>query len=357
MSSHEGRRGPSPMQPRASQGDLAVRELVGAVHIHSTYSDGSGTVGEIARAARGARLDFVLLTDHDTLAPLTDVGDRFMEGVFVGFGAEVTPPKNHYLAFGLSKGLPPRDLDPQEIIDRVSAEGGFGFLAHPMDRGSRVLNLPSYAWTAKDARGFLGLEVWNVMSDWIGLTQTVPATLRALVRPNRHLTGPDPALLAWWDRLNLRRPVPGIGGLDVHAYRMGPLTVYPYRRSFGMVLMHVQVREAPTDDVPRFRAGLLEGLRQGRSYFANHALLPPDGFRFAIGDAGPGEAIPFAPGLEAQARLASFRGASWRLVVDGHPVPGGGPVWPVTRPGVYRLEGRVGGRPWLFTNPVRVQDG
>ena len=43
-------------------------ERTGALHIHSRYSDGTGTIEEILSAARGAGLDFVVLTDHDSLA-------------------------------------------------------------------------------------------------------------------------------------------------------------------------------------------------------------------------------------------------------------------------------------------------
>ncbi|MGI8594397.1 MAG: hypothetical protein ACR2ML_08575, partial [Solirubrobacteraceae bacterium] len=37
------------------------------VHCHLTYSDGTGTVPEIAAGAARAGADVVLLTDHDTL--------------------------------------------------------------------------------------------------------------------------------------------------------------------------------------------------------------------------------------------------------------------------------------------------
>ena len=37
------------------------------MHLHSTYSDGTGTVPEIAAAGRRNALDVVLLTDHDSL--------------------------------------------------------------------------------------------------------------------------------------------------------------------------------------------------------------------------------------------------------------------------------------------------
>jgi predicted metal-dependent phosphoesterase TrpH len=43
-------------------------DLACVMHVHSTCSDGSGTVAEIAAAAAASGVDVVLLTDHDTLA-------------------------------------------------------------------------------------------------------------------------------------------------------------------------------------------------------------------------------------------------------------------------------------------------
>ena len=44
----------------------------GAIHVHTTYSDGSGTVPEVAAAAQEAGLAFVILSDHDTLKALEE---------------------------------------------------------------------------------------------------------------------------------------------------------------------------------------------------------------------------------------------------------------------------------------------
>ena len=41
-------------------------EVVGAVHVHTTHSDGAGSVQHVAAAARRAGLDFVVVTDHNT---------------------------------------------------------------------------------------------------------------------------------------------------------------------------------------------------------------------------------------------------------------------------------------------------
>lgn len=47
-----------------------MHEYVGALHIHSVYSDGTGTVEEIINYAREVGLDYLILTDHNTVKAL-----------------------------------------------------------------------------------------------------------------------------------------------------------------------------------------------------------------------------------------------------------------------------------------------
>ena len=47
-------------------------EYIGAAHIHSIFSDGTGEIPEIAGFADEVGLDFILLTDHNTLRGLNE---------------------------------------------------------------------------------------------------------------------------------------------------------------------------------------------------------------------------------------------------------------------------------------------
>ena len=47
-------------------------EYVGALHMHSTFSDGSGEVKDIAKYAGEIGLDYIILTDHNTLRALKE---------------------------------------------------------------------------------------------------------------------------------------------------------------------------------------------------------------------------------------------------------------------------------------------
>src|SRR3954451_6091198 len=85
-------------------------DLTCVVHVHSTHSDGTGTVAQIARAAARAGIDVVLLTDHDTLAAKRAGEERWYGDALVLVGEEVSPTnRDHFLAFGIddeiSRGL------------------------------------------------------------------------------------------------------------------------------------------------------------------------------------------------------------------------------------------------------------
>ena len=112
-------------------------DLACVVHCHSTYSDGTGTVAEIAAAAARAGADAVLLTDHDTLAARRQGEERWHGTVLVCVGLEVSPyNRDHYLAFGVDSEIAHAGMAPGEIIAAVAAAGGIGFAAHPFSRGS-----------------------------------------------------------------------------------------------------------------------------------------------------------------------------------------------------------------------------
>ena len=122
-------------------------EYTGHLHIHSIFSDGSATVSEIAADAAKAGLDFITITDHNTLEGLDRGLEGRHEGVLVFFGTEINMRKNHYLAFGVREKVPQNEEDPQQVIDAVNDLGGFGYLAHPVEKSNPVfLQGNFYLW-------------------------------------------------------------------------------------------------------------------------------------------------------------------------------------------------------------------
>src|SRR6187551_2985043 len=53
-----------PPKARAVEDGPTARAVRGAVHVHTSRSDGTGTVDDVARAAALAGLSFVVITDH-----------------------------------------------------------------------------------------------------------------------------------------------------------------------------------------------------------------------------------------------------------------------------------------------------
>src|SRR6476469_9747356 len=68
------------------------KDLRGALHNHSTYSDGLSDVPTVMEAGKEAGVDFVLLADHNTMQPLRDGWQEKYadESPFLLVGTEVT---------------------------------------------------------------------------------------------------------------------------------------------------------------------------------------------------------------------------------------------------------------------------
>jgi hypothetical protein len=341
-----------------------MHDLVTVVHCHSTYSDGTGTVPQIARAAARAGVDAVLLTDHDSLEAKHRGEEGWHGSVLVCVGLEVSPRRrDHYLAFGLDREIEdPDSLTPAEIVAAVEEAGGFGFAAHPFSKGSEVFTRagPGMPWGDLDCEGLAGLEVWSLVTDVAeGLPRRRDA-LRFITRPARVIERPPARNLAEWDRLGRLRRVVGIGGVDAHQFGVRvagrvPLRLMGYHRSFAHLHTHVLLERPPSGDGARDRDAVYAALRAGRCYLAVDSLAPARGFAFD----GMGEEHPAAP-RELRARVP--RPADLTLLHDGAPIArahGTELEHTVQEPGVYRLEATLPAhgrdRTWILSNPVYLR--
>src|SRR5215212_10338723 len=170
------------------------------IHVHSTYSDGTGTVPEIARAAQRAGVDVVLLTDHDTLEAKRRGEERWYDGVLVLVGEEVSPTdRDHFLAFGIDKEIDRRLTGP-EICEAVAAAGGFGFAAHPFSRGSERFRRPGIPFGQPDCLDDTGERVRGFRD-----------LARMILTPQRVIGGPPEDNLREWDGLCQARRVVAVG--------------------------------------------------------------------------------------------------------------------------------------------------
>jgi hypothetical protein len=344
-----------------------MQDVACVAHLHSTYSDGTGTVRQIARAARRARADVVLLTDHDTLAAKHNGEEGWYRDILLLVGTEVSPRRrNHYLAFGIDREIDHDGLDAAGICRAVRDAGGFGFAAHPFSRGSDRFRrrAPGMPFEDLECDALDGIELWSFVNDTGEALGSVADMLRFVVTPARVLDHPPERNMRAWDELCRKRRVVALGGLDAHQFgkRVGPvvpLRVMAYRRSFRFIRTHVLCDEPFTRDLEHDSEQVYAALRAGRCYIAVDAVAPARGFRF--------EADGVQMGAEAPAgrRTLSARvplPARLRLLRDGVELAsaqGTALEHEVGEPGAYRVEayrhakGRE--RTWIVSNPIYLR--
>jgi len=349
---------------------MALYTYPGNIHIHSTYSDGSGSIKQIASHAARAGLSFVIITDHETLEGLAEEGLHSKVVTLVGI--EINRPHSHYLAFGLTEPPASDPENPQKVIDAVRTAGGLGFIAHPFEKGSPYLEKgQAFPWRHWPVFGFTGLEIWNYSSHWRGLH---PSLLRTIYyfffNRKAAMRGAPPELLALWDCYNVSgHRVVGIGGSDAHAfiYRLGflPLEIFSYKYIFTTINTYLLLEEELAEEFQAAKAQILSAINEGRTYISFDSLAKGSGFNFYAVSGEKlflmGSALVFTPGLTLEATVP-VKSALFRLVRDGkviHTGSGSSLNYPVKQPGVYRLEvyskpylGRP--RPWIYSNPIFI---
>ncbi len=344
-------------------------EVSGVIHCHSTYSDGMEPIPVIAEAANQAGLSFLLMTDHDNLAPLFELGEQWVGDTLLLIGVEITPRQNHLLAYGVSSSISPH-LPPATYTDAVAEQGGIGFLAHPVERGSAYLKQNSYGWEDWSVTQFTGLEIWNYFSQWIAACQDPWSTVRAVLDWRSAIRAPYPETLARWDELGRERRVVGIGGMDAHGYKISLLgqkvTLHPYRRAFRAIRTHLLLPRPFTRDVRADRLLVMEALREGTCFFANHEQGDPTGFTF-LGFHGE-RWIEMGQEVRIERPAETFLSTRIPYVHESKPVMRmlkDGAILAETRdcdlqvwdhgPGVYRVEVWRKGKGWIFSNPIYIR--
>ncbi|HIE39363.1 MAG TPA: PHP domain-containing protein [Anaerolineales bacterium] len=351
---------------------MAFHEIVGNLHVHTVYSDGTGLHREVAAAAARAGLDFVVITDHNVW---THGAEGFYDGVLLLVGEEVhyvrrNPQANHLLIYGAEAELAPQAADPQGLIDEVHRRGGLCFLAHPFEKGSPLgPELAPIPWEDWEVEGYVGLEIWNTMSEFKGLLRGRLAALLYAHLPTVGLRGPFRATLRKWDELLATgRKVAAIGGSDAHAetYRMGPLrrTVFPYEDLFRWVNTHVLVERPLSGDLETDKRLVYDGLRAGRTWVGYDRPAPTRGFRFqarsGVNHATIGGELVRAAAVIFEVETPA-RG-DIRLLRDGRTVAharGTALRFTTAEKGTYRVEvwrafrGRKRG--WIFSSPIYVR--
>ena len=329
-------------------------EYVGVIHIHTTASDGCGTFEEVVASGKKAGLDFLIITDHDVLQHKEKEG--WYGRLLVLVGEEISPPKAHYLALNIQRAIPPSS-NPQSYIDEVNRQKGFGFITHPYHKERRLPFLPPHPWEDFPMYSFFqGIEIWSLMYDWVKKVNflTLPYYL---LFPIRHLSGPPPRLLKEWDRLCKKEKIVGIAGLDVHGNKVFPFSIFSYTFTFRTLRTHIWCKKL-TGNFSQDKESVYRALKEGNSFFALDIIGDSKGFLFTteMGDL-PGSVVKLRKPMYL--RFFSPLKANFRFIHNGKilkKIFGKRGELKIEKGGVYRLEGYLKNKPWLFTNPFWIED-
>jgi hypothetical protein len=385
------------------------------LHAHAEDSSHTGgTRPEMLAAAKSARVDAILLSDHDR-PPRDFIADSWRglrDGVLFLPGAEA----RGFLLYPTASIMSHMNDPTPGLIEATRRDGGLIFLSHIEER-------PNHPTAGLD-----GMEIYNrhadAKKDSLGLMAimlklTDPTALRELQDNLRQF--PDelfasqveyPAdYLAKWDAETAMRRLTGVAANDCHhnyvlvvkkvdddtikvgtnvdpddamrsisaKLRPGIRTLVkdrrvgeviasvdldPYERSFRNVSTHIVAPELT-------EAAVRHALRAGHAYVSHDWICDPKGFQFELIASNEAKAT-IAP-LANMGDEVRFQ-SSLRLVAR-FPIPcrirlarGGKTIAEqlgdqlervIEAPGVYRVEGWVnlGGeeRGWLYSNPIYVR--
>jgi len=331
----------------------------GALHIHSTFSDGTSDVKDIARYAKKAGLDWIIITDHNDTRALELQG--WYEGVLVLAGEEISPPAgNHYLAFDIKNTISDKK-SPQDYIEEVKNQGGFGFVAHPDERTNRKNSFPPLRWSDWDMNDFGGIEIWNYFSDWGDNYDPKIMAIQYLFR-NYFVSGPSSNTLRWWDELNLKteKIIPAVGGGDTHALEKYGVKVFPYDESFKTLTNYIFLDKELDKDFETAKKQVYSAIKSGNLILANKWWNKnSDKINFWIENssekAHAGEKISFENKTQLYIELPHtgeikiiHNGKSFKTLKEKNI------SCEISSAGKYRFEAYFRGKPWIFSNPIII---
>jgi len=247
----------------------------GDFHTHTHASDGIYPADILAGVAKVEGLDFIAITDHNTIAALQEPGN--IPDFLVIPGLEITLDKGHFNVFGLTGwhawmqdicadrievSMPDRYKGITGLMQETSAEGLLNSINHPC--------LPPWEWLYADTdlRHVHCLELWNDLY-WPG-----------------HVTGNPATVAIWTDWLNAGYRITAIGGSDYHypprpeenkfGERLGMPTTCVYAQELSMagIFDALCKRQAYVTKGPQFD---FEAQANGRTYKMGADLGVQDG--------------------------------------------------------------------------------
>ena len=342
----------------------------GAVHVHSVHSDGSGTLEDIGKVAAASELDFVLLTDHSTVAGAASGGEGYYGSALVMVGEEINTSYGHILALGTTRHLEQDGPDGlPKLLNAIESNGGISVVAHPYGRRD---------WQDWGLNGLQGLEVFNADSEWRddSLWEWARALVWYPISPVAALNGlvdyPSESL-ARFDQMAASSHVVAVASVDAHAriplWGDQFLPFPTYGRMFNWLRTYVLTDEPLTGNSDHDKQLINSAIAHGRSYSVVEGYGAGHGFSFDYADDDTTVTMGGSAVAKSDGRVTVSTGAEEGVLIR---LMKGGIIaaesrsaeatFNVAKPGVYRVEVfqirrylplfQVSERPWIISNPI-----
>ena len=213
---------------------VSFRAYRGDSHVHSNYSDSTGTVRETKAYADAAGLDFLFITDHNTIDQKRTC--RKLDNVW--WGQEQPVQRHHLVMLGLNrKQTPTRDLAHE--YRRVQELGGVAFIAHPT------------GWFPNKRYSQQEIDVLNGLGDEFAIE-----VINGANQVFDCFDETDEMAVQLWDKhLSLGKRVVGMGCSDAHL-----------AEAMGDVWTGVLARRCTKEDI-------LQAIRRGHCYASDGPAL------------------------------------------------------------------------------------
>ena len=207
-----------------------MRWYRGDLQSHTEHSDAKGSLATLAATARTRGLDFLAVTDHNTVSHIRAF-DEVPGGPLLIPAMEVTTYYGHMNAWGVREWVDFRARDLaglRPIVAAIHAQGGLASVNHPKTGGP--------PWEYGDALEFDCIEVWQAPWPFYNTES-----------------------FAWWESLLVQgRRVVAVGGSDYHQPEQ-PMQGNPHLPGHPTTWVYADELSV---------AGILNGIRRGHVFIS-----------------------------------------------------------------------------------------
>ena len=359
----------------------------GVTHTHSNVSSGSGSIAEIAEAAKAAKLDFIYITDlnpfdHNQETQEGRYGDLllFVAGEYSYLDSKVLNYHNKTSSHLQSPGRVQVTFSDLFEKSNIPEEYGWFVLSHPFK--------PGYRWNGEIPEGLRGIEIINLKSLWQRWWLESKASflwtfaifpLNSRLSLVRLLSNPVKNLRLWDDLNKQDRLTLGFVGNDAEAltkiFNKYPIEFPDYQTIFAMASNHVLLKGELTGEFSSDKEKIQSALAAGQFYLSFDFVGNPKGFELYLEKDGRkiiamGREVDIEPPAELVINVPENVIVPVRitLVKDGEVFmtsSSKNTTVNLNLPGHYRVEVKARvplpfpdhGRwvPWIYTNPFLVR--